>query len=232
MNISETNRTSHIEETHNPEPPPPQTSSEHPATWAGVGRQIEKQPLAFLNTDPSASQLNRAEPGLMSRGDLKKTYPPTPDSEIQGAIDSGKHCDVTLWRGVKESDSANIQQYGTAGGVPEKNENIHAPTREEALTQVAGGSLARDKRAELKPTEYTTSPKLAKQFGQSGLNPRTQQEESGRIIAASINTRYLTKGSGTEHGWTVHNSAPVTFLGEAEGPKGSRSNRFAGVDAG
>ena len=163
----------------------------------------------FMNSEAAPSHAS-TDAHSMSQDDLKRLHSPTPHQKVGIAVASGQNRDVTLWRGTTKKNADNIRNFGTAGGAFRKNENIHAPTKHEVLTQVAGGSLASGARASLKPTEYTANPNVARGFGSHGA-----------IIAVKVNSKYLTAGSDTEAGWAVHEQAPVTFLGAAKG-------RFAG----
>jgi hypothetical protein len=151
----------------------------------------------------------------MSVEDMRQQHPPTSQQIVQNAVQSGQHQDVVLWHGTSSETVSNVGKYGTAGGVPTKDENRPAPTEDEARRQVGGGSAHATTQADAShPKEYTTDTSIAEGFG-----------GNGRIMAAQVNTSHLVEGSGSESGWIMHGSAPVKLLGSAAG-----ANSEAGYD--
>lgn len=117
--------------------------------------------------------------------------------------------DVILWRGCHRSNPElellQMVRNGTAGG-EFLNVNISRPSEEGSLHQVGEKTFG-----EL--TEYSTNPTVSSGFGRGSY-----------VVATSINTKYLTKGSGVEGGWVCNNAAPARVLAWTVGEDMGKEN--------
>lgn len=82
---------------------------------------------------------------------------------------------------------------GSAGGIEEANPNAERPSEREAKDQV--GEIGR-------LPEFTNLLDIAENFGTEGY-----------VCLFEIESKYLTRGSGTEKGWISHNDAPMKLIG-------------------
>jgi hypothetical protein len=178
-----------------------------------VNQAIGHTPLPELTRPPNPIPDDEVLPPLPRTAVL-----PTPSTDAQ--ISRARPGDeITLWRGGSSEQVANIQRYGTAGGVPGVNPEVGAPSQQAARNQVAGASRPGYSRADKLP-EYTNKPSVANGFS-TGC----------QIVAVGIQRQYLTEGSRTEGGWVADPRAPVEVKGVKQGRPLAPNSRFGGVDA-
>lgn len=111
--------------------------------------------------------------------DIKsKLTQPTKQTKITSIKDGTRDEDIILWRGTTNAACTKMLMGKSVSG--SSDFTVTAPTKNEAQAQVAYGA---------KLPEFTTQIGVAEGFS------------IGRfLVVVRINTRYLTKGSGTEGG--------------------------------
>ena len=143
----------------------------------------------YMNEDPTDhTEANVIDDNFDSDFKSQLTQP-TNEATVAQAVDGGNNADVVLWRGTNGSRVANMEAQGSAGGLP-PDANIAAPSPASAQTQIAFGNAL---------PEFTTRTDLGFSFRHW-------------LAVVTVNTRYLTKGSGSEGGWVCNAAAPLTVV--------------------
>ncbi|MFF2511418.1 DUF4765 family protein [Streptomyces sp. NPDC058086] len=138
--------------------------------------------------------------------------PPTSDSSVEHAVESGSHTTVVLYRGEMMGNIRAMVESRSAGGAA-PSANTPAPTEEQAAAQVSRGRLH---------PEFTADRYISRQFSRQG--PRG-------VIVVRINTKYLTRGSESEAGWVALSSAPVEIVAVVDRSAGKSTSTSHGVNA-
>ena len=141
----------------------------------------------YLDDDDPDSELLDDNFDEIIKGNL---HQPTADGTVEEAVSNNTNINVVLWRSTTGSSVADIVANGSAGGAVAQV-NVAAPGHQVQQDQIAVGGVA---------PEYTASSNV------SGFSWRHW------MVVVRINTRYLTRGSGSESGWICSPAAPVVVL--------------------
>ena len=148
-------------------------------------------------------------------------FPPSKEEDVVSAKPDDVVC---LCRGCRPETGERLAKSMTAGGYDTSGTpglEPYAPSEEEAVRQVIGGSGSGFFKSNLpRLPEFTTSIHLAQTYS------------SGAIVCIAIKRKFLTKGSVSECGWIARHEAPLVKVAWAPYNKPHSSGKTALVGKG